>query len=65
MLKKALKATVISIGIIAFLSALTPHILHAMEREAQWRQDRLCKYHGAEINAYAARQGKSEPCEEM
>ena len=49
---------------IALIAAFMFFGLDAIARESEWREDRMCKYYSEEINAYAARQGKSEQCEQ-
>lgn len=36
--------------------------MNAADRETEFKNERLCRYHAAEINQYAIEHGKEPPC---
>lgn len=53
-------ATVWLMAAVVWITALVPQ---AIVREADWRQDRLCRYYAAEANLHAAINNQTLPCQ--
>jgi len=51
---------------VVVVFAVTFALLHfgalAADREAEWRQERLCEYHAPAVNQWAEKRGKTPPC---